>query len=147
MEKILENLCGSLKELIKLPSVNDLSGFLEGETAFLYALKNYEDKPATPSALSEDLGVTKGRITAIINSLARKEMIELKGVPGDRRKVNVRITEKGAKFIDEKITLVDAFLATFIERIGRDKAVQLTELLNFTVETMKDSRVEGLRSK
>lgn len=95
MEILTKNFCNTLKNLVSLPSVRDLSAFLEGETAFLFIIKDYGDKPATPSQLSEELGVTKGRITAIINSLTRKDMVRLEKVDGDRRKVDVRITEKG----------------------------------------------------
>lgn len=144
MEILTKNFCNTLKNLVSLPSVRDLSAFLEGETAFLFIIKDYGDKPATPSQLSEELGVTKGRITAIINSLTRKDMVRLEKVDGDRRKVDVRITEKGKNYIDEKLASTNAFLRSFIDKIGRKDAEELMRILNRTVEVMRDEYIEGL---
>lgn len=144
MEILTKNFCNTLKNLVSLPSVRDLSAFLEGETAFLFIIKDYGDKPATPSQLSEELGVTKGRITAIINSLTRKDMVRLEKVDGDRRKVDVRITEKGKNYIDEKLASTNAFLRSFIDKIGGKDAEELMRILNRTVEVMRDEHIEGL---
>ena len=144
MEILTKNFCDTLKKLISLPSVRDLSAFLEGETAFLFIIKDYGDKPATPSMLSEELGVTKGRITAIINSLTHKDMVRLEKVDGDRRKVDVRITEKGKQYIDEKLASTNAFLRNFIDKIGRKDAEELMRILNRTTEIMRDEHIEGL---
>lgn len=144
MEILTKNFCNTLKNLVSLPSVRDLSAFLEGETAFLFIIKDYGDKPATPSQLSEELGVTKGRITAIINSLTRKDMVRLEKVDGDRRKVDVRITEKGKNYIDEKLASTNAFLRSFIDKIGRKDAEELMRILNRTVEVMRDEHIERL---
>lgn len=144
MEILTKNFCNTLKNLVSLSSVRDLSAFLEGETAFLFIIKDFGDKPATPSQLSEELGVTKGRITAIINSLTRKDMVRLEKVDGDRRKVDVRITEKGKNYIDEKLASTNAFLRSFIDKIGRKDAEELMRILNRTVEVMRDEHIEGL---
>ena len=144
MEILTKNFCNTLKNLVSLPSVRDLSAFLEGETAFLFIIKDFGDKPATPSQLSEELGVTKGRITAIINSLTRKDMVRLEKVDGDRRKVDVRITEKGKNYIDEKLASTNAFLRSFIDKIGRKDAEELMRILNRTVEVMRDEHIERL---
>lgn len=144
MEILTKNFCNTLKNLVSLPSVRDLSAFLEGETAFLFIINDFGDKPATPSQLSEELGVTKGRITAIINSLTRKDMVRLEKVDGDRRKVDVRITEKGKNYIDEKLASTNAFLRSFIDKIGRKDAEELMRILNRTVEVMRDEHIEGL---
>ena len=137
MEILTKNFCDTLKKLISLPSVRDLSAFLEGETAFLFIIRDYGDKPATPSQLSEELGVTKGRITAIINSLTRKDMVRLE-------KVDVRITETGKRYINEKLASTNAFLRNFIDKIGRKDAEELMRILNRTTEIMRDEHIEGL---
>ncbi|GEM_PF-790905 len=146
MDILLKKLCETLRNLMRLPSVADLSGFLEGETAFMLALKNNGDKPNTPSVLSEQLNVTKGRITAIINSLSRKDMVKLEKIDGDRRKINVRLTDAGLKFIDAKLESINEFLGSFIEKVGREKAENLIQLLDYTAKVMEDARVEGLKN-
>ena len=75
MEASVKNLCEKVKDLMRLPATGDLTEYLKGETAFLVLLKNSGKKTVTPSYLSDELGVTKGRITAIINSLSEKGMV------------------------------------------------------------------------
>lgn len=142
MEDLVKKLCTKLKDLMKLPATGDLTDFMKGETAFLLVLKNCGDKPATPSYLSEELGVTKGRITAIINSLTAKGMVTLDKVEGDRRKVDVRITKSGIEFIDAKLKNVEAFLSDFYKKVSADKVNEMIDLLDVVIDAMKDARVQ-----
>lgn len=142
MEDLVKKLCTKLKDLMKLPATGDLTDFMKGETAFLLVLKNCGDKPATPSYLSEELGVTKGRITAIINSLTAKGMVTLDKVEGDRRKVDVRITKSGIEFIDAKLKNVEAFLSDFYKKVSADKVSEMIDLLDVVIDAMKDTRVQ-----
>lgn len=146
MDKSVDKLCVALRGIYKLPAIGELSGFLEGETAFLLTLKEYGDKPATPSFLSEDLGVTKGRITAIINSLVKKDMILLDKIEGDRRKINVRITEKGLDFINAKFAKVEGFVDEFVARVGKNKVNEFTEMLESFTAAIKDLHVENTKT-
>lgn len=142
MEDLVKKLCTKLKDLMKLPATGDLTDFMKGETAFLLLLKNCGDKPATPSYLSEELGVTKGRITAIINSLTAKGMVTLDKVEGDRRKVDVRITKSGIEFIDAKLKNVEAFLSDFYKKVSADNVNEMIDLLDVVIDAMKDARVQ-----
>lgn len=141
MEDLVKTLCIKLKELMKLPATGDLTDFMKGVTAFLIVLKNCGSKPATPSYLSEELGVTKGRITAIINSLTAKGLVTLGQIPGDRRKVNVRITKAGVEFIDKKLAGVEVFLEEFVAKISADKLQEMNSLLDVVIDAMKGMRV------
>lgn len=142
MEDLVKKLYTKLKDLMKLPATGDLTDFMKGETAFLLVLKNCGDKPATPSYLSEELGVTKGRITAIINSLTAKGMVTLDKVEGDRRKVDVRITKSGIEFIDAKLKNVEAFLSDFYKKVSAEKVSEMIDLLDVVIDAMKDTRVQ-----
>ena len=137
MDDLVKTLCIKLKELMKLPATGDLTDFMKGETAFLIVLKNCGSKPATPSYLS----VTKGRITAIINSLTAKGLVTLGQIPGDRRKVNVRITKAGVEFIDKKLAGVEVFLEEFVAKISADKLQEMNSLLDVVIDAMKGMRV------
>ncbi len=142
MNKSVDKLCVALREIYKLPAISELSGFLEGETAFLLTLKEYGEKPATPSVLSDELGVTKGRITAIINSLTKKDMILLDKIEGDRRKINVRITDKGLKFIDSKLGKVEGFVDEFVARVGKSRVDEFTRMLESMTDALKELHVD-----
>ncbi len=142
MEDLVRKLCTKLKDLMKLPATGDLTDFMKGETAFLLVLKNCGDKPATPSYLSEELGVTKGRITAIINSLTAKGMVTLDKVEGDRRKIDVRITKSGSDLIDAKLSNVEVFLSDFYKKVSAEKVSEMIDLLDVVIDAMKDTRVQ-----
>ena len=146
MDKSVDKLCVALRGIYKLPAIGELSGFLEGETAFLLTLKEYGSNPATPSVLSEDLGVTKGRITAIINSLTKKEMILLDKIEGDRRKINVRITDKGLEFINAKLQKVESFVDEFVSRVGKERVDEFTEMLESITSAIKELHVENTKT-
>ena len=104
-------------------------------------LKNSGKKTVTPSYLSDELGVTKGRITAIINSLSEKGMVTLGQVEGDRRKVDVRITKAGVEYIDKKLDNVGAFVNEFCNKMSKDKVDELVSLMDDAIAVMKDMRV------
>lgn len=141
MEASVKNLCEKVKELMRLPATGDLTEYLKGETAFLVLLKNSGKKTVTPSYLSDELGVTKGRITAIINSLSEKGMVTLGQVEGDRRKVDVRITKAGVEYIDKKLDNVGAFVNEFCNKMSKDKVDELVSLMDDAIAVMKDMRV------
>ena len=141
MEASVKNLCEKVKDLMRLPATGDLTEYLKGETAFLVLLKNSGKKTVTLSYLSDELGVTKGRITAIINSLSEKGMVTLGQVEGDRRKVDVRITKAGVEYIDKKLDNVGAFVNEFCNKMSKDKVDELISLIDDAIAVMKDMRV------
>lgn len=141
MEASVKNLCEKVKDLMRLPATGDLTEYLKGETAFLVLLKKSGKKTVTPSYLSDELGVTKGRITAIINSLSEKGMVTLGQVEGDRRKVDVRITKAGVEYIDKKLDNVGAFVNEFCNKMSKDKVDELISLIDDAIAVMKDMRV------
>lgn len=141
MEASVKNLCEKVKDLMRLPATGDLTEYLKGETAFLVLLKNSGKKTVTPFYLSDELGVTKGRITAIINSLSEKGMVTLGQVEGDRRKVDVRITKAGVEYIDKKLDNVGAFVNEFCNKMSKDKVDELVSLIDDAIAVMKDMRV------
>ena len=141
MEASVKNLCEKVKDLMRLPATGDLTEYLKGETAFLVLLKNSGKETVTPSYLSDELGVTKGRITAIINSLSEKGMVTLGQVEGDRRKVDVRITKAGVEYIDKKLDNVGAFVNEFCNKMSKDKVDELISLVDDAIAAMKDMRV------
>lgn len=136
MDKFSEKLCLALKNVHALAAEVGMTTFLEGETAFLLTLKQRGAAPATPSELSAELGVTKGRITAIVNALTRKGMVRLEKMDCDGRKVNVRITDAGMAYVDGKLEKIDEFMEIFIAEVGREKAEELTDIIESVTGTM-----------
>ena len=122
----------SIEALLQLYISNQASSIaemLEGEHAVLsYILKEKQD--VTPTNISLKLGITKSRVTAILNSLHEKELVLLKRKSDDRRKIIVSLTEKGEEAIVSKLIVLDNKILKLIEELGVEKSITLIEILN-----------------
>ena len=95
----------ALLQLYISNQASSIAEMLEGEHAVLsYILK--EEQDVTPTNISIKLGITKSRVTAILNSLHEKELVLLKRKSDDRRKIIVSLTEKGEEDIVSKLVLL-----------------------------------------
>ena len=108
---------------------SSIAEMLEGEHAVLsYILK--EEQDITPTNISIKLGITKSRVTAILNSLHEKELVLLKRKSDDRRKIIVSLTEKGEEDIVSKLVLLDNKIVKLIKELGIEKSTTLIGILN-----------------
>ena len=119
----------ALLQLYISNQASSIAEMLEGEHAVLsYILKEKQD--VTPTNISLKLGITKSRVTAILNSLHEKELVLLKRKSDDRRKIIVSLTEKGVEAIVSKLIVLDNKILKLIEELGVEKSITLIEILN-----------------
>jgi DNA-binding MarR family transcriptional regulator len=119
----------ALLQLYISNQASSIAEMLEGEHAVLsYILKEKQD--VTPTNISLKLGITKSRVTAILNSLHEKELVLLKRKSDDRRKIIVSLTEKGEEAIVSKLIVLDKKILKLIEELGVEKSITLIEILN-----------------
>ncbi len=119
----------ALLQLYISNQASSIAEMLEGEHAVLsYILKEKQD--VTPTNISLKLGITKSRVTAILNSLHEKELVLLKRKSDDRRKIIVSLTEKGEEAIVSKLIVLDNKILKLIEELGVEKGITLIEILN-----------------
>ena len=119
----------ALLQLYISNQASSIAEMLEGEHAVLsYTLKEKQD--VTPTNISLKLGITKSRVTAILNSLHEKELVLLKRKSDDRRKIIVSLTEKGEEAIVSKLIVLDNKILKLIEELGVEKSIMLIEILN-----------------
>ena len=79
--------------------------------------------------LSKNLGVTVSTMTRGIDVLVRNEVVERVDSPGDRRKVCIRLTEKGTELAVKLRQCTDAYSRQLLTRIPADKHDQVLESL------------------
>ena len=125
-----------LQAISKMEIMINLAPFLEGEDALL--LHIYLNGPSNPSVLSTELKVTKGRITAIINSLAEKEYITLEMDVSDRRRVLVGLSNQGNEYLENKLTAADKHFERIFEKIGYQCTKTFVESLNNVITIAKE---------
>lgn len=119
----------ALLQLYISNQASSIAEMLEGEHAVLsYILKEKQD--VTPTNISLKLGITKSRVTTILNSLHEKELVLLKRKSDDRRKIIVSLTEKGEEAIVSKLIVLDNKILKLIEELGVEKSITLIEILN-----------------
>lgn len=125
-----------LQAISKMEIMINLAPFLQGEDALL--LHIYLNGPSNPSLLSTELKVTKGRITAIINSLAEKEYITLEMDITDRRRVLVDLSNQGKYYLESKLTAADKHFERIFEKIGYESTKTFVESLNNVITIAKE---------
>lgn len=139
MEK--EDLCNLLKERLwqvnKLEITAALRDFTEGETAALACLYK-EGEQMTPSQISDSLNISRARITCILTTLRKKELVVMEMSAEDRRKMLVKLTAKGREVMSEKLSRLDSLLAIYVDAVGSGSAEQLAEILKKAVDCHDD---------
>ena len=84
---------------------------------------------AAASGLAERLAVRRPSITAIIDGLVARGFVERKHEEDDRRRIELKLTEDGARIIAEADRSVDAYLASIATCLpGKDEAMALRSL-------------------
>src|SRR5207247_836872 len=84
----------------------------------------------TCKELSEATLVTKGTLTGVLDRLEAKGLIQRDAVIGDRRRVTIRLTDKGQALFEKILPTHAAFLRPYFEQaLTRREADQLRTLL------------------
>ncbi|GGL93732.1 MarR family winged helix-turn-helix transcriptional regulator [Pseudooceanicola nanhaiensis] len=60
-----------------------------------------ENGHATPTAIANRMGVTQATMTALINKLVERQLVERRRSETDRRQTNVCITPRGTEAVDD----------------------------------------------
>lgn len=137
MENIKEKLTYSLLKILDLDVTRVLKQFLEGEISVLFLLLRTK-RSLSPSEITKELDLSKGRVATLLNSLYDKEQIEIQICPNDRRSFNVSITDKGMMVLMEKMKQADLYFDKLVRELGVEKTADLVSILDETVEIMKE---------
>lgn len=87
-------------------------GLTEGKfyvLAYLFSEEMLGHDPPSPSTIADNLGVTRGTITGLLDGLEREDFLERCRHRSDRRALTIQMTDKGRHFMD---TFVPASMNT-----------------------------------
>jgi DNA-binding MarR family transcriptional regulator len=106
-------------------------GLNEGDYGVLAALRR-SGAPfeLTPSELTRRRMMTSGGMTAVLDRLERKGLVERLPNPADRRGSLVRLTKTGRTTVDEAMTRHVATEQHLVAGLTRDEQAQLRTLLH-----------------
>lgn len=102
---------------------------LQGRWWVLILLMREENLSASPSTLADKAGVTRATMTGLLDSLERSELIERIPNPADRRMLNVKLTDKGQKRLDEVMPDYYARVAQVMRELSEKDRAMLIEML------------------
>ena len=85
------------------------------------------------SVLARDLGLTSSASTALVDRLERQGVAERVRHPHDRRRLIVRLTERGQKVVDES----HHWLAATLEQVGPDDLGHVSTWLAFLASDLQ----------
>ena len=86
------------------------------------------------SVLARDLGLTSSASTALVDRLERQGVAERVPHPHDRRRLIVRLTDRGRAVVDESYT----WLAATLEQVDPAELAQVSGWLAFLADDLRD---------
>jgi DNA-binding MarR family transcriptional regulator len=96
---------------------------------------------ATPTEISRSVGVSTARVTNVLNVLERKGCVVRTPVPGDRRRVQVTITDTGRGLYDRCAEAVTGRIAGMLEALGDRDAEECIRLCRRISELCRSGRL------
>jgi long-chain acyl-CoA synthetase len=101
------------------------------------------DGSEAASGLAERLAVRPPSVTAVIDGLVSRGLVDRRQEDSDRRKVSLRITEAGTRVVDEADRAVDEQLSSIAGHLSnkdRGTALRSLELWGRALASTRDAR-------
>ena len=95
----------------------------------LRILKGARGKPLTVSTIQTHMVQRSSNVTRIIDKLLRKNLVERKECPTNRRKMDITITEEGIKKLDELNEEVLTLHKPFFDKLNDEELITLKNLI------------------
>jgi len=95
-----ERLLAALRQLVGCEEGRSCMAASRGELCLLMHLKR-RSIPVLPGELSEAMCVSTARITRLLNVLEDRQLVHRSMDPADRRRIIVRLTEAGERYVEE----------------------------------------------
>jgi MarR family transcriptional regulator, organic hydroperoxide resistance regulator len=97
----------------------------------------------TQQELAEQLYVTKGNVSGLVDRLVEAGLVERRPIPGDRRSHALHLTREGRALAEHGIAAQEAYVRRTLGRLSRADLAQL----NRVVLAWRDmARADGLRA-
>lgn len=130
--KVFSEISDTLQKFYNTDFMSILEEFCQGETkVLLYVFMNASGgEQVYPTDISRDLCVSKQRVTSVLNSLEKKNMVELVHSKQDRRKIQVSITLDGIMYLADKKQKLDVYLDYLVNRVGVEALLDISKKMS-----------------
>lgn len=139
-EELLSDIISTFANLNRVRSMIDFQVYLKGENFLLSHLQSIGGE-STPSELVQALDVSAARIAAILRSLEIKKLVERIGNGYDRRRVTVKITEKGKDWVAIANSEVYQLAVNVFDKLGEEDTKELIRIMKKIIK-IDDSNFE-----
>lgn len=129
MKRQCDALLEALRAFLDTPLFEEVSSLFQGENRILHYLYQEQRNDVTPSELSEQLHVTRARVTATVKELQKKEYILTVHPKTDRRRVHLMLTQPGTNYIIDRIQSVQQCIETLQKGLGETDVLEIVRLL------------------
>lgn len=136
--ELTNNLTTSLAQMYDMEVIGCLSDFLQGELHVLNYLSQNKNMEINPSILSDNIHVSRSRITAALATLRKKNYVTMEMSQEDRRRMCVLLTPQGEAFIKEKHNNVENYFHILVEGLGEQNVMEMTRLIKLSIEIMEN---------
>lgn len=96
----------------------------------LRILRGRHPEPATVKLLTERMIDKMSNASRLVEKLKQKGLVERTSCPSDRRRVDIAITDKGMKVIDQASKITEAEINNTLSALTKKEAKQLNDLLD-----------------
>lgn len=93
-------------------------------------------KYLSPSTLGKYLGMRKGSLTTLIDSLIEKDLVSRKIDPNDRRRYLLSLTEKGENYMQYQKSLFNDAMKVLFQNLNEEETKKFSKSIKNVVELM-----------
>jgi len=140
--ELRNRLTESLAQMYEMEAIGGLAEFLQGELHVMQYMAMNKDTEINPSILSDNLHVTRSRITAALSALRKKGYVTMEMSEEDRRRMRVMLTANGEALINKKRETVETYFDILVEGLGEENVMDLIRLIDLSVQTMNQAMIE-----
>ena len=128
-KEIVDNLIHELYLLYSSKKAKNFLEFSKGEKRILVFLDEIEN-PVSPSDLAKHFGISKQRVTSILNALNEKKYLVLEMNKADRRRIVINLTKKGKDYISKESAKITDELNCLLEKLRVSDLEVLNSLMS-----------------
>jgi len=105
---------------------------------FVLKILLFKDGTSTPTEISEAMKSTKGRISAILNSLEKKGFIGREIDKDNRRNIIVTLTDSGREYVTNELQECYKIVSHVFEELGEKDSRKFVELTERVFQLMNE---------
>lgn len=136
-EKLAGELITSIAKMQRGGPQQRINESMYGESFALNYL-SLQQGDIQPSDISNTMGISAARITATLNSLEKKGLIERRRDPDDRRRILIELTAEGIETAKKRFESISKITCEMLSKLGEHDAREYVRITGKLAEIKKN---------